>query len=123
MSHAPIEHPSDLTPLQRQYLRNIWKYLDAPPTLGRIYRRTALMKVMLFLFGGISVLGFLAFDEIMAACIIGGVFAGIFLRDFGTFTQAVRLWPATEAVINRRMLAHLLDEHSRDPDPADAHRE
>ncbi len=120
MNHAPIEHPSDLTREQRQYLRNLSVFLDTPPTLGRIYQRTALVNLVLLLIGGISVAVFLAIDNVTGAYVVGGMFAGIFLRDFGMSLRAIRLWSATRAVIDRRMLDHLLNEHPLDPDAAKA---
>ncbi len=111
------EHPTDLTREQRQYLGQLCDFIAAPPTLAGVYRhRTPRILASALIFGaGAAAAG--AAEAWWAACLVGGTFAGVRLREYGAVTWAVLVWPATTQAIDRRRLALLLGAEEPRPAP------
>jgi len=107
---APVQEPSDLTPLQRKALREFRDYLDHPLTLAGVCRKSLpAMALLLAYFGGVGVL--LAVCDLNdLALLLWGTGIGVFLQLFSGFRAFLRLWPAVATVIDRERLEELLDE-------------
>ena len=105
-----VEGPFDLTPLQMKYLRNLSEYCRTPPTLARIYRKVMPSYIPLVFFTTIIAYLCIFAERFEAAALLGGMIFGILVRDLGYFRQTVRLWPASEAVIDRAKLAMLTEQ-------------
>ena len=105
-----VEGPFDLTPLQRKYLRNLLEYCRTPPTLARIYRKVMPSYIPLVFFT--AFIAYLCFftERFETAWLLGGMILGMLARDLGNFRQTVRLWPASEAVMDRAKLAMLTEQ-------------
>jgi hypothetical protein len=106
----PPEHPGDLTPLQRQFLRNLRESCATPPTLGRLYAWAWRPTLFLLLVGSVFVWLLLEVERPAAAALLGGMTAGALLRDFGYLRRSVLLWPVIAAVTDRRRLNEFLGE-------------
>lgn len=105
------EHPVDLTPEQRGYLVGLRGFVAEPPTAAGLVRKALpRMTVFVILFGGAAAWSW-AVGELWAAWFAGGVLTGILLLLFANINRAVRLWPATAAVVDWRRLNDLLGDH------------
>ncbi|MBP3959399.1 hypothetical protein J8F10_29500 [Gemmata sp. G18] len=114
MSQQPIAGPEDLTPLERRYLQNLWDYCKSSPTLAMIYAKSWRNTCVLLLITGLVIAAGLLWESPFAAWFIGGITTGALLRDLGYFRQTIRLWRATETIIDRQKLDELV------ADPPDA---
>jgi hypothetical protein len=115
----PVEEPHDLTPMQRKYLQHLWGFCRTPPTLARIYQKNVPRYLLLGLGALLLIYVAIASETYEAAWLIGGACLGVLLRDYATFAQAIKLWPATSAILDREALAELIQEHADDSDPDD----
>ncbi|HYH65172.1 MAG TPA: hypothetical protein VD866_10800 [Urbifossiella sp.] len=104
------DHPTDLTPLQRKALGNLRAFLDVPPTLGALYRKSLPALAIMVVFGGALIGLCVVREQWLMACFTAGIFFGAAVRDLGTFRRTLRIWPATAAVIDRDRLDRLLGE-------------
>lgn len=116
MSPAPIRTPADLTPTQRAYLRNLRGYCQQAPTLAGIYLKVWRNVLGMLTFAGLGIWVFLEREQPTAAWALGTAFLGAMLRDLGYYRQTVRLWPATQAILDQVRLDELLAAPNKDAD-------
>lgn len=108
------DHPTDLTPLQRKYLANIRRFVAEPPTPGRLWAKQGPRLVLLTVLFVVPAAAAWALEAWGLMGFAGGLYVGILLRDSAAIRQAVSVWPATAAVIDRDRLDRLVGE--ADPD-------
>jgi hypothetical protein len=112
-----IEGPSDLTPLQRKYLGNIWEYCQSAPTLGQMFGKSFPQYAILLSLNGLLLYLCLSYERYEAAWFVCGMLVGALARDLGMFRRAIQLWPATAGIIDRQRLAALIDKPQRGSEP------
>ncbi len=111
-----VEEPYDLTPLQRKYLQRLRDFCRTPPTLLKIYSKNVPRYLLLGLGIGLLVSLCILNDMQELTWFLGGMFAGIAFLDLAQFNNAIKLWPATTAILDQEKMAELLQEHH---EPAD----
>ena len=110
-----IEGPHDLTPEQRKYLLAVRDNCRNPPTLSRVYKKIWPLYLAHATFFGLMMSLCVAIERYEAAMFLGGMFIGVTARDYGFYSSVIRVWPAGSAIIDRKKLAELIQEHPEDP--------
>ena len=110
MSLHPPEHPSDLSRLQRQYLRNARAFCASPPTLGRLIAKSWFAFVSNVAIFAAGVVLCLAAERPIMVLFVAGMSFGVLCRDLGYLRRSVMLWPVIAVVTDRQKLDELLGE-------------
>ena len=107
----------DLTPAQRVYLKMLWDFCRKKPSLAQTYRKVLPRYVILALLAVLPIYCLVSFEEYEAAWLVGGIAIGFFLREYFLFQHAIHVLPATIAILDRKKIAELLQEHVDDFEP------
>jgi len=104
-------HPTNL---QRKALGQYRAYHDNAPTLGNVLGRASRRYLALLIVALVTVI-FITLESdwstaLPGAALLGGLIAGVALRDFGNARILIKIWPALVQVMDWQQIDRLLGQ-------------